>query len=345
MYNISNPYGGGKSLRSKTVTLADIAQELGVSKNAVSLALRGKDGVGKELRDKIIAKAQEMQYISPEKLQGCVLALIPQRFTNASNSLFYHQVCYEMEAYAAKLDCPLIISSVSEEDEKSCTPPLLLDSISCIGIITVGNLSKAYCRMIRGLNLRYVMADQYYEDLAVDSVTTANVSGTYLLTEHLIQNGHKRIQYFGTRFRTASLEDRWLGYKRALSAYHLPVLTNCYTEVQAANFDEMALITKALNECDEMPTAFVCGHDMTARSIIYALALRGLRYPNDFSVVGFDDIQSPELQELNLTTYSTPKAEIARVALDLMLNANRSTPQKIQLYGNVVYRGSVKDIR
>lgn len=199
--------------------------------------------------------------------------------------------------------------------------------------------------MIHGLNLRYVMADQYYEDLAVDSVTTANVSGTYLLTEHLIQNGHKRIQYFGTRYRTASLEDRWLGYKRALSAYHLPVLTNCYTEVKAPSFDEMALITKALDECDEMPTAFVCGHGMTARSIIYALALRGLCYPNDFSVVGFDDIQSPELQELNLTTYSTPKAEIARVALDLMLNANRSTPQKIQLYGNVVYRGSVKDIR
>lgn len=67
--------------------------------------------------------------------------------------------------------------------------------------------------------------------------------------------------------------------------------------------------------------------------------------PDDFSVVGFDDIQSPELTPLNLTTYNTPKAQIARMSLDLLLDPNRIAPQKIQLVDRVIYRGSVKDIR
>ena len=332
-------------MKNKTVTLADIAQELGVSKNAVSLALRGKDGVSKELREKIVSKAQELQYINTSKLQGCVLVLIPQRFTNASTSVFYHQLCYEMEAYAASLDCPLIISSVSEQDEQRCTPPILLDSIDCIGIVTVGNLSREYCRMIQSLTPRFVMADQYYEEMAVDSVTTANASATYMLTEHLIEHGHQRIEYFGTRFRTASLEDRWLGFKRAMVRHDLPFRSNSYTETKGERFEDLMLIRKAIDEMDELPTAFVCGHDEIAKNVIYAMGLRGLHYPDDFSVVGFDDIQSPELTPLNLTTYNTPKAQIARLSLDLLLNPNRIAPQKIQLFGQVIYRGSVKDIR
>lgn len=331
-------------MREKAVTLADIANELGISKNAVSLALRGKDGVSKSLREQVMAKAKEMDYQGIGKAQGYILALIPQRIAS-SVSMFYHQLCFDMESYATSCGYQLIITSVSEAEETSLHVPTLLRDVPFMGIVTVGNLSKAYCEMIRKLGMYYVMVDQYYDDVPVDSVTTANSSGAYLLTKHLIEHGHSKIQFFGNSLRTSSLADRWLGYMRAIQEDKLPILDNSLRYASNVSVESYELIEHTLNELTELPTAFVCGHDTIAKDVIRALEKRGLHCPDDFSIVGFDNIQSYDITALDLTTYSTPKAEIARAALDLMLNANRSTPQKIQLYGNVVYRGSVKDIR
>ena len=327
-------------LKEKKVTLDDIARELDISKNAVSLALRGKDGVSKELREKVIAKANEMQYQGLGKVQGCILTLIPQRFTGEGSS-FYHRLCFEMEAYAASLGFQLIISSVSEMDEVQCRPPCLLSTVPCRGVITVGNLSRAYCRMIQKLGIRYVMADQYYEDIPMDSVTTANTSGAYLMTSHLIDNGHRSIQFFGTSFRTSSLEDRWIGYKRAMREHDLPVLSN---PMQRRNLtaESYELICEALDEMPEMPTAFVCGHDVTAHDLIRALEQRGLHCPEDVSVVGFDNVQSYDILSLNLTTYSTPSTGIAHAAIDLLQSETGEYARRIQLFGEPVYRGSVR---
>ena len=327
-------------MKLKAVTLADIAGELGISKNAVSLALRGKDGVSEELRERVRTKAQEMKYLGVNKVQGCILALIPQRIARAAGT-FYQRLCFDMEAYAAGFGYQLIISSVSSEDETLCRPPALLGSVACTGIITVGNLSLNYCRMIYSLGIRYVMADQFYDDIPVSSVVTANSSASYMLTKRLIDSGHKSIQFFGSSQRTSSLEERWIGYKRAMRDHQLPILNNRLSDGSANESQKM--IVQALRELPQLPTAFVCGHDVIALDLIEALQKRGLRCPDDFSVVGFDDVQTHEVQTLNLTTYRTPYSAIAKTVIELLYTED--APKRIQLFGELVERASVKDIR
>ena len=327
-------------MKLKAVTLADIACELGISKNAVSLALRGKDGVSKELRERVQLKAQEMNYLGVNKVQGCILALIPQRIARAAGT-FYQRLCFDMEAYAAGFGYQLIISSVSSEDEQLCRPPALLGSVACTGIITVGNLSLNYCRMIYSLGIRYVMADQFYDDIPVSSVVTANSSASYMLTKRLIESGHKSIQFFGSSQRTSSLEERWIGYKRAMRDHHLPILNNRLIDGSA--IESLKLIAQTLKELPTLPTAFVCCHDVIAQDLIETLNRQGLHCPNDFSVVGFDDVQTHEVQSLNLTTYRTPYSDSAKTAIEL-LHAE-GAPKRVQLYGELIERASVKDIR
>lgn len=327
-------------MKLKAVTLADIASELGISKNAVSLALRGREGVSKELRERIVAKAQEMKYLGTPKMQGCILALIPQRFTRAAGT-FYQRLCFDMEDYASSLGYQLIISSVSAEDEKLCRPPALLSSVACMGIITVGNLSIDYCSMIYNLGIRYVMADQFYDAVPVSSVVTANSSGGYMLTKKLIENGHRAIQFFGASQRTSSLEERWIGYKRAMRDHNLPILSNQL--IGGTNNESLELIVQTLSELPELPTAFVCGHDVIAYDVIQALHSIGLRCPEDFSIVGFDNVQTLEVQSLDLTTYFTPHTAIAQTAIDLL--HSQDSPRRIQLFGEVIERGSIRDIR
>jgi len=335
-------------MRTKSVTLADIARELGVSSNAVSLALRGKEGVSDALRGRIVEKAREMNYAGGSQAQPCILALIPYRFSGAENALyhstFYHHVCFQMEAYAASVGCQLIISSVQPADEEALRVPPLLSTVPCTGIITVGNLSREYCRMIQAQGLPYVMADQYYDDVPASCVVTANTAGAYMLTEHLIERGHTAIQFFGMAFRTSSLEDRWIGYKRAMHRHGLRPLDNLLIHAGSVDTDDSVLIPQALDALDSLPTAFVCGHDTTAQTLINALATRGLRCPGDFSVTGFDNIQTPDMLGLNLTTYNTPKSAIAETAVNLVLEGDARHARRIQLYGDVVYRDSVRDM-
>ena len=146
-------------------------------------------------------------------------------------------------------------------------------------------------------------------------------------------------------FRTSSLEDRWIGYKRAMFRHGLRPQDNLLLHSSSIDTDDSVLIPQALDKLDEMPTAFVCGHDNAAHTLIRALAARGLSCPGDFSVVGFDNIQTSDIQSLSLTTYSTPKNAIAEKAVDLVLEGRARAPQRIQLYGSVIYRSSVRDIR
>ncbi len=331
-------------MKRKKVTMGDIAEALGVSKNAVSLALAGKEGISDTLRRQIMQKADELHYEREEKSQGTLIALIPRRIAPAAGAGFFYQgLCFEMEAYARKLGYLLIISSVSEEEENSLQLHPILRQIPCMAVLTIGNFSRAYCRMIQETGLRYAMVDQYYDGVAVDSVNTANSSAGYVMTEHLIRMGHQKIQFFGSALRTSSLADRWNGYKRAMRDYGLPILHNPFidsTDLDANH--EYELVKNALDTMPELPTAFVCGHDVTAKNIIDILALRGLHCPEDFSLVGFDNIQDPSIDPLYLTSYRTPKEKIAVAAVDMVLDDRMIHPQRTQFFGEVVFRNSVR---
>lgn len=337
----------------KKTTMADIAGTLGISKNAVSLALRGKGGVSDALREKVLSTAREMRYVAPRKTlaPGCILALIPRHLSiNSTHDLligtFYQQVCFYMEAYAQSRDYQIIISSVPEAEEQALLPPPLLRNIACTGIVTIGNLSLPYCRMISGLGLRYVMVDQYYDDLPMDCVTSTNITGGYALTRHLIDNGHRRIEYFGKRYTTASLNDRFEGYCRAMNARGLTIRKNAYQQDTASDHaNDLALIRKSFQTMETPPTAAVCGHDGTAKDVVEVARELGLRYPEDLSVVGYDDIQSPEVASLALTTYRTRKADIAHSAIDLLLEGDGLPCKRLSIYGEIVYRDSVRAIR
>ena len=333
-------------MKRKKVTMGDIAEALGISKNAVSLALAGKEGISETLRKQVLQKADEMHYEREEKAQGTIIALIPRRIAPAMGSgFFYQSLCFEMETYARKLGYLLILCSVSEEEEDALLPHPILRQIPCVGVLTIGNFSKAYCKMIQDTGLRYAMVDQYYDSIAVDSVNTDNSSAGYVMTEHLIQMGHKNIQFFGPARKTSSQADRWNGYKRAMRDYGLPILHNPFIDVpDKDSVHEYEFVKSALDALPELPTAFVCGHDLTAKHVMDILAQRGLHCPEDFSLVGFDNIQNPNIAPTNLTSYRTPIEKIAVAAVEMVLDDRLIHPHRTLFFGEIIYRGSVRKI-
>ena len=331
----------------KRVTMDDIAKELGISKNAVSLALRGKSGVSGPLRSRVLETARRMNYgvVSQSGLVGYIAAFIPRYLSLQGEDSFYQKLCFFMEAYARNRGYQLIISSVSEAEEACPSIPPILHTVPCLGVMTIGNLARGFCEAVAALDMPYVMVDQYYEGMLANSVVTTNISGAYLLTRHLIEQGHRHIEYFGKRFTTASLCDRWTGYARAMMEFGLPVYENSYQKIRTNGHDgEVEQLRNALCAMPSLPTGILCGHDQTAVHVVRVLEEMNLCVPQDVSLIGFDDIQAPQAQALCLTTYRTQRQAIGETAIDLLLGKVPPTNVQIAIHGEVVFRNSVRPL-
>ncbi|HWG85212.1 MAG TPA: substrate-binding domain-containing protein, partial [Deinococcales bacterium] len=171
-------------------------------------------------------------------------------------------------------------------------------------------------RSIRGLEERCLRVD--------------NVRGAYLGTRHLIELGHRRIGFIAGRHSHRDARDRLEGYTRAIEEAgigHSPEL------VVQGDFSEQSglLAMEGLFARNALFTAVVCANDQSAYGARLALFRRGVRVPDDVSLVGFDDLPGSSFALPPLTSVRQPTWEMglaaARYALALLDDKPYQPPQ------------------
>lgn len=175
------------------------------------------------------------------------------------------------------------------------------------GLILLGQPNKEYYRFISSQSIPVVFLDFYDEQGCADAVVGDNTYGGYRLTNHLIKNGHERIGFVGNVHATSSIMDRFLGYYRALLMNGIGLRDEWIISDRELSGDLCDLVLP-----DELPTAFVCNCDLVACKLIECLRARGLRVPEDISVVGFDDFGS--------TPGFRPALSTFRIDIDSMID-------------------------
>lgn len=148
----------------------------------------------------------------------------------------------------------------------------------------------------------------------VTSIGATNFSGGFAATSHLLSLGHRRIAYLGGVAGSAYNRARMHGYRAALEAADVQVPE---TYVRSGDVDHAfgAAGGGVLLDLPSRPTAVFAAADETAAGVIEAARVRGLRVPEDLSVVGFDDTEVARLLSPPLTTVRQPLREMGRVAL------------------------------
>lgn len=333
--------------RKKSVTLQHIAEQVGVSKVTVSKALNNKEGVSDELKNKIWEVAQEIGYRfttnkDSERSKQVGIILHEKYVTGAGPSTFYLKFYQEL---AIKLNqrgyiCNLFTITLIE-DEKNILPPMM-EQAQLSGIISVGNLSKAYIKLLNGLNIPIVFLDCYYSDQKMDCIGTDNYCSTYEITSHLIEQGHKKIGFVGLPKATTSIQDRLMGYCRALLEADLYINNEWIIADRDMKNEEIPIVLP-----DKMPTAFVCNCDDTAYKLVKLLQTKGYSVPDQISVVGFDNDIYAELCHPPLTTVEVDRDAITTKGVEMLthkieVELNYKNPQKMFIAGNIIYRDSVK---
>ena len=330
-----------------------IAQKAGLSKNTVSVALRGMPGISPETRARILAIAQEMGYSYKKKAvekrpRSQNLCIIVPTIAHDRQGFFAH-IQLGIEQEARKNHFNMIFHSY-EDDGRRFEMPLCVQEGLVSGIISVGRISEATAAAIRKTGLPFVMADHFLESAPGDCVLTDNIQGGDTATEYLIRMGHRDIGFFGDINAATSYCDRYIGFRRAMARHGLTVNeSHCMTQ---KGLDEQLrsdhdISVEVMNKLGGLPTAFFCVNDAAAISLYRTLSELNLALPQDVSVMGFDDTEASELVSPALSTMHVHKELLGRRAFLRLLSCIREpqrVSEKLLLSADLVVRNSVRDL-
>ena len=335
------------------VRMLDIAEKLGVSVVTVSNALAGRDGVSEQVRKQICETAEEMGYKPSNtgakkksdlpKIGKSVAILTSERFVGSMGT-FYWELTANISNKLSAANVLMVYECITRENERKLILPPTVTEARVDGAIVIGQLSREYAMELSKIEIPLLFVDFYVNRCTVDSVNSDSYHGGYMLTDYLVERGHKNIGFVGSLNTTSSINDRYLGYRKCLMENGLESRKDWLLEDR----DEMGILFDHINFPNEMPTAFVCNSDETAFRVISALKSKGVRVPEDISVVGYDNYTVSNICIPAITTVEVDLVKMAAESVDLMLkkleNPEYSEGRRI-ISGRLIEKESVLDIR
>ena len=340
----------GAPAKQKRATLATVADSAGVSVATVSKVLNGRSDVAPATRALVQEMLQQHDYA----------ASAPQRSEAAAHPTVEVEVDGELRAYSseivqgvvdsgAQVGVAVVVSThVGRAGNRPAERPAVWARALAAGgrravIAVTSELTAEHLTALSRAKMPLVVVDAMDMPRArVTSVGSTNFAGGLTATQHLLVLGHRRIGYVGGPASAACNHARLHGYRAAMEADGAPVLPG-YVTTGLFDYENGVAMGAAMLELPEPPTAIFAGSDEVALGVVEAARARGLRVPQNLSLVGFDDTQLARMASPPLTTVRQPLREIGAVALRtaLRLAAGETIESHhVELATALVFRGS-----
>ena len=335
------------------VKMLDIANKLGVSVVTVSNALAGRDGVSEQMRRKICETADKMGY-RPSNTKsnnrkndlqraGKNIGIITSELFVGARGTFYWQLTADISNCLSEHNLSTIYEIIRTDTEKEGILPNVVTEGKADGLFVIGQVSRSYIRELSKIDIPLVFVDFYDSRFDIDSVNSDSFHGGYILTDYLVEKGHKKIGFFGNINATSSINDRFLGYIKCIMENGLEYRSDWRLDDRSGS----VLFLDKLEFPEEMPTAFVCNCDETAFRVISALKSKGIRVPEDISVVGYDNYTVSSICIPTITTVEVDIRKMAESSVEIMMkklaDPEYSEGRRI-ISGKLIVKNSVLDI-
>lgn len=284
-------------MKNSGPNMADIAKALGISAISVSRALSGQEGVGEELRARVLGKAEEMGYLRQHSMDSAKILVLHQKPYLQDNSNFA-RIIQDMEKALQTGGCVYDMEFVDKPGQLQLRLPQKLQGCGRYsGLITIGGFEKKYIDFLCGRVQACVCFGGYSPAKNRDSVWYDFASAGYSACDRLIAGGHRKIGYLGSGNGYAS-RNKALGVKMALEEYGLAADEKqfCFSE------EEFRQNILEPVKAGAGPTAFVCLWDYNAVKLIRLLHENGVEVPRDVSVIGQGNTELSALCIPALTT-------------------------------------------
>ena len=274
----------------KRISQREIANLLGVNVSTVSRALRGLEGVSQELRQKILSLAKEQGYRPNPfavSLRYDTTRTIGIVVPDVSFSHYAH-IVKRIEAEARKVGYMCIITDSDDkyENEKNCIDLLVNMHVEGIIICLAQETTDfSHIQHLRRIHMPVVLFDRD-ADIDISSVMINDAESAREVTNRLIDGGAKRIAFLGGPNKMKQTSERKHGYLEALRERGIPIqkeLVKC----NFISFNSGLSDTNDLLDLPEPPDAIIASHGLLTTSAMKAIESRGLRIPEDISIVGY----------------------------------------------------------
>ena len=254
------------------------------------------------------------------------------------------------EDEAVKNDISLVLCNTDDNPRQASyhIERLIKLSVSGVIYIPVAATDRKNIQIISKLkkaNIPIVLADRGIKNSDLDLVTTNNFKGSRQITQYLIDKGHKKIAFLSnTLYSTERL--RYDGFVSKMMEKDLPIHKNVtILDKSAFNVNNYLEHAHQILKNKKNFTAVYAGHDRIALLFYAAAKNLGLSVPQDFSIVGYDNMP---LTTVSLTTMHQPIYEMGQESIKLIITRMKNKNANIKniiLNSNLVERSSVKDIR
>lgn len=338
----SRPRGARPSPRP---TIFDVARVAGVSYSTVSRVVNGLPNIKAETRERVESAMAELGYVAHLNARALAtgrsnqIGLLVQQIADA----FFLGVIEGVDRAVMDAGYDLLLCTTHDRHEKETSYVARLTHGMVDGLLVLMPRSlPAYLDGLIVARTPFVLIDHDGDAPGADVINAANTDGAFAAVEHLIALGHRRIATITGALATGSSHSRITGWRTALAAAGLPAPDELLVE---GDFEEIRARAAAheLLALPRPPTAIFASNDRAAFGVLTAAAERGLRIPDDLSVVGFDDEPAAARTTPGLTTVRQPLREMGRTGVERLLarmHDPEAEPQRIVLPTELVVRGS-----
>ena len=328
------------------VTLKDIAKTVGVSVRAVSYAVNGGGHLSKDTRDRIMDEVRRSGYVPNvaarslvTQKSGLIGVLLPFLHTS-----FYSRIIAGLEKAVQKYGYTLLLMNMPDCSERYTTVYRQMMQHKIDGLVlnpAVGVRQEA--DLIRNSRIPTVQLMNHVDEIGSYYVNVGNYAAGEKAAVALVKSGCRRIAMLAHNNISAEMTERSAGFLAAISALkqdYVPLVTDC--EVSADDAEKK--MRQLLLEHPETDAVFAAS-DYAAFGAAKAVLNMGRKIPDEFSIIGFDDISLASDQLLYpFSTISQPKEEIGWIAGQMIVDLiNGKTPECCTLDASLILRSTTRN--
>lgn len=309
------------------ITIREIAEKAGVSRSTVSRALKDHPSISAATKEKVQAIAQELGYVPNYIAQSLSISrtrTIGMVITHLLNP-FTWRVVEGVDLTAHDLGYSVMISSSRNDRARELDVIQAFHRRRVDGIIvSSSHIGSYYGSILNLIDVPVVLINEQQSGGKLWSVANDDYSSARMAVEYLLEIGHRRIGYVSIADRPRSNKRRYQGYCDALTAVglipfesfdggkaHSMDMTAGHADFEAGKQATKSVMAAGLS-------AVFCYNDSVALGVMSGLREQGVQVPQEFSVVGYDDIDEAARSAPPLTTIRQPKMALGSGAVEML---------------------------
>jgi LacI family transcriptional regulator, galactose operon repressor len=344
-------------MENMAITLKDIAKEAAINVGSVSHVLNNHSKaqeLRQETRERILKIANKLGYHRNELARSIA--------TGSSNVIAF--ISSDMGAIeytgriqksvfqtASKLNYSVSFYQLTAGNQEEIIRKILEWKIAGIIFHTKVEERKLIMETAQKNNIQVGIINHTIDNLRCIGATSDDFQGAVSAVKHLADLGHSKITYVTVPGETEFLNNRYNGYLEGMKMF-VPKQKPQIVNLENNDYDSWSSTEKfseLLNTPEsKRPTAFFCAMDSLAMAFCRAAYIHGQRVPEDFSIVGFGDLEFAKYSVIPLTTIAQPFEEMSQVVTEKVINGiknKKNEPENIKLNTELIIRQSTATLK